>query len=73
MLIVSRRNAESILIEPAKDIDPTMTVQEVFGDGPIEITVFSGAGHRVKMGVAAPRSLSIWRKDSTSDSSDVDS
>ena len=63
MLIVSRRNAESILIEPAKDIDTSMTVQEVFGEGPIEITVFSGAGHRVKLGVAAPRSLSIWRKD----------
>lgn len=66
MLIVSRRNAESILIEPAKDIDPSMTIKEVFGDGPIEITVFSGAGHRVKMGVEAPRALSIWRRDSNS-------
>lgn len=63
MLIVSRRNAESILIEPAKDVDQGLTLREVFGDGPIEITVFSGAGHRVKMGVDAPRSLSIWRKD----------
>ena len=63
MLIVSRRNAESILIEPAKDLDPATPVGEIFGDGPIEITVFSGAGHRVKMGVAAPSALSIWRKD----------
>ena len=63
MLIVSRRNAESILIEPAKDLDPAKPVGEIFGDGPIEITVFSGAGHRVKMGVAAPSALSIWRKD----------
>ena len=64
MLIVSRRNAESILIEPSKDLDPSTPVGEIFGDGPIEITVFSGAGHRVKMGVAAPSALSIWRKDS---------
>ena len=63
MLIVSRRNAESILIEPAKDLDTSTPVGEIFGDGPIEITVFSGAGHRVKMGVAAPSALSIWRKD----------
>ena len=63
MLIVSRRNAESILIEPADGVDPSMTLAEVFGYGPIEITIFSGAGHRVKMGVEAPRSLSIWRKE----------
>ena len=47
MLIVSRRNAESILIEPAEGIDPSTPLGEVFGDGPIEITIFSGAGHRV--------------------------
>ncbi|MEM7611959.1 MAG: carbon storage regulator [Pseudomonadota bacterium] len=65
MLIVSRRNAESILIEPAKDIDPSTPVCEVFGDGPIQITIFSGAGNRIKMGVDAPSSLSIWRQDAT--------
>ena len=63
MLIVSRRNAESILIEPAEDIDPETPLREIFGDGPIEITLFSGAGHRVKMGVDAPRALTIWRKE----------
>ena len=63
MLIVSRRNAESILIEPSADIAPDTPVSEVFGDGPIEITIFSGAGHRVKMGVDAPRTLTIWRKE----------
>ncbi|MEM9171307.1 MAG: carbon storage regulator [Pseudomonadota bacterium] len=63
MLIVSRRNAESILIEPADNIDLDMSLRDVFSDGPIEITIFSGAGHRVKMGVDAPRALSIWRKD----------
>ena len=63
MLIVSRRNAESILISPAEDIDPSMTLRDLFENGPIEITVFSGASSRIKMGVQAPSELSIWRKD----------
>lgn len=64
MLIVSRRDTESILIRPGDDIDPEMTLADLFSNGPIEITIFSPDGHRVKMGVQAPRQLSIWRKDS---------
>ncbi len=62
MLIVSRRDAESILIRPGDDIDPNMTLADLFKNGPIEITIFSSNGKRVKMGVQAPRQLSIWRK-----------
>ena len=62
MLIVSRRDAESILIRPGDDIDPTMTLADLFRNGPIEITIFSAGGSRVKMGVQAPEQLSIWRK-----------
>ena len=64
MLIVSRRNAESIVIKPGDGIDPDMTLRDLFENGPIEITVFSSTGSRVKMGVQAPDQLSIWRKDS---------
>lgn len=64
MLIVSRRDAESILIRPGDDIDPSMTLADLFANGPIEITVFSSTSNRVKMGVQAPEQLSIWRKDS---------
>ncbi len=63
MLIVSRRDAESILIRPSEDIDPKMTLADLFKTGPIEITIFSSAGNRVKMGVQAPEQLSIWRKN----------
>lgn len=63
MLIVSRRDAESILIRPGDDIDPQMTLADLFRNGPIEITVFSTGGSRVKMGVQAPEQLSIWRKN----------
>jgi sRNA-binding carbon storage regulator CsrA len=63
MLIISRKDTESILIRPADDIDPQMTLQDLFRDGPIEITVFAAGVNRVKMGVQAPSQLSIWRKD----------
>lgn len=62
MLIVSRRDAESILIRPGEGIDPTMTLGDLFSGGPIEITIFSSNNNRVKMGVQAPDELSIWRK-----------
>ena len=63
MLIVSRRDDESILIRPGDGIDPSMTLADLFATGPIEITIFSSGNNRVKMGVQAPNELSIWRKD----------
>ena len=62
MLIVSRRDAESIEIRPGDDIDPSMTLKDLFSRGPIEITIFSSNNNRVKMGVQAPEELCIWRK-----------
>ncbi|MDJ0941697.1 MAG: carbon storage regulator [Woeseiaceae bacterium] len=62
MLIVSRKDAESIEIRPGEGIDPKMTLADLFASGPIEITIFSATGNRVKMGVQAPDELCIWRK-----------
>ena len=62
MLIVSRKDAESIEIRPGDDIDPSMTLADLFSKGPIEITIFSSNNNRVKMGVQAPEQLCIWRK-----------
>ncbi len=62
MLIVSRKDAESIVIRPGDDADPNMTLADLFRDGPIEITVYSQGSKRVKMGVPAPEQLRIWRK-----------
>jgi len=62
MLIVSRRDAESIVIRPGTDIDPNMTLADLFRGGPIEITIFAAGSNRVKMGVQAPEQLAIWRK-----------
>ena len=63
MLIVSRRDDESLLIRPGDGIDPSMTLADLFSNGPIEITVFSSNNKRVKLGVQAPEQLSIWRKN----------
>ncbi len=63
MLIVSRRDAESILIRPGEGIDTSMTLADLFQNGPIEITIFTSDNIRVKMGVQAPDELSIWRKN----------
>lgn len=63
MLIVSRKDSESIEIRPGEGIDPKMTLADLFADGPIEITIFSANSNRVKMGVQAPNQLCIWRKN----------
>ena len=65
MLIVSRRDDESLLIRPVEGVDMKMTLAELFKNGPIEITIFSSSGSRVKMGVQAPEELCIWRKSAT--------
>jgi sRNA-binding carbon storage regulator CsrA len=65
MLVLSRCTDESIVIELADDMYGSMTVAELFADGPILITLLGGSGRRVKMGIKAPNQLSIRRKDFT--------
>ena len=66
MLIVSRKDSESIEIRPNEDTDLKMTLADLFSTGPIEITIFSSTANRVKMGVQAPDQLCIWRKENAS-------
>ena len=63
MLVLSRRTDESILIQPAEGTDSTMTLRELFANGPIQITLLGGSGRRVKVGIEAPEQLAIRRKD----------
>lgn len=63
MLVLSRRADESILIQPAEGTDGKMTLQELFANGPIQITLLGGTGRRVKVGIDAPEQLAIRRKD----------
>lgn len=63
MLIVSRKEFESILICPEDGVDPNTTLADLFQQGPIEIKIFSTGQKRVTMGVQASDKLNIWRKD----------
>ncbi len=63
MLVISRCVDESIVIHPADGAEATMTLAQLFANGPILITLLGGTGRRVKMGIAAPEQLSIRRKD----------
>jgi sRNA-binding carbon storage regulator CsrA len=64
VLVLSRRADESILIQPADGVDVSMTMAQLFANGPIQITLLGGTGRRVKMGIDAPEQLAIRRKDS---------
>lgn len=63
MLVLTRRADESIVIQPADGTDTRMTLEELFAQGPIQITLLGGSGRRVKMGIEAPAQLAIRRKD----------
>ena len=70
MLVLSRRADESIVIQPADGVDVSMTLAQLFANGPILITLLGGTGRRVKMGIEAPEQLAIRRKDTLRDSPD---
>jgi sRNA-binding carbon storage regulator CsrA len=61
MLVVSRKENESIKIEPLDGIDPSMTLREAFAHGPIVLTLKHVGSRRVRIVVEAPGALRIKR------------
>ena len=53
MLILARREGETLTLSPSKDIDPNMTVRELFAGGPITIEVME-SGSQIKLGIDVP-------------------
>ena len=39
MLVLTRRQGQSILIRPAADLDPATTIADLFANGPIEVAI----------------------------------
>ena len=68
MLVVSRKENESIQIEPVDGIDPSLTLHEVFAQGPIVLTLKHVGSRRVRIVVEAPGALRIMRTESNSES-----
>lgn len=62
MLAISRRPGQAIFVYPADNIDPNMTVAELFSGGPIKIMTDIKNG-QVKVGIAAPRHLTVLREE----------
>jgi sRNA-binding carbon storage regulator CsrA len=61
MLVVSRKENESIQIEPLAGIDPSLTLREVFAQGPILLTLRHVGPRRVRIVIEAPSALKILR------------
>ena len=67
MLTLTRKEQQSLFIEPFEDIDPTMTVAELFANGGIEIYLDKIQGHKIRIGIEAPEVLNIVRGELTDD------
>jgi sRNA-binding carbon storage regulator CsrA len=63
VLVVSRKENESITIEPGEGIDPSLTLREVFGQGPIVLTLKHVGARRVRIVIEAPSALKIMRSE----------
>lgn len=63
MLVFSRRAGETFVLYPAPDLDPNLTVAELFAHGPIEISVLDVRPHQARVGIEAPPALLVYRTE----------
>jgi len=63
MLSLQRKLEESIHIFPSDDLDPNMTVAELFKDGSIIVKVIDIENGKVRLGFNAPDCLDIAREE----------
>ncbi len=63
MLVLERRTGESILIYPSDNIQPEMTVEELFSNGPIKVAVKCRGHAAIKLAIEAPYSMKILRNE----------
>jgi sRNA-binding carbon storage regulator CsrA len=66
MLVVSRKTNESITIEPQEGVDLSLTLGEVFAQGPIVLTLTHVGPRRARILVAAPKVLKVMRSEAAS-------
>ena len=63
MLVVSRKENESIRIEPVDGLDPSLTLREAFASGAIIVRLQHVGHKRVRLVIDAPPSLKIMRTE----------
>jgi len=63
MLVLTRRIGESIFIFPSKELALDTPVSELFGEGPIQLTLTRVNGNQARIGIVAPATLTIAREE----------
>ncbi len=63
MLVLTRKEGETILVYPSLDVDPDMTVADLFRNGPIRIGVGKITPYRAKVFIDAPETLEIVQEE----------
>ena len=63
MLILTRNENQSLYIFPSDNLNPDMTVQELFQNGAIEIKVTQILDTQVKLGINASKFLDVLREE----------
>jgi len=63
MLTLTRKVDESIIIKLFEDVDPDMTVGELFADCHIEMFITKIKGKEVKVSFLVPEELNIVRSE----------
>lgn len=61
MLVIKRKAEDVITIEPVAGADRSLSIEELFTDGAIEIRLLQVANKQVKVAIKAPAQLKIWR------------
>jgi len=63
MLVLTRRIGESIYIFPSEELEQGTSVDELFANGPIQITLTRVNGNQARIGIVAPATLTIAREE----------
>ncbi len=63
MLILTRHPGEPLLLYPTDDIDPEMTVRQLFANDPIKIWSHEVKGNQTKIGIEAPSQIRVMRNE----------
>ncbi len=63
MLTLTRKTDQAVIISPAEDLDPNMTVAELFGQSHIEIRFNKIKQGVVSVSIQAPKLLNLIRSE----------
>jgi len=63
MLVLSRRQGESFYLQLSDDVDPDMTVAELFASGPMELKLLQLKSNQARFGFVIPQAINVLREE----------